>query len=363
MILLSGTETRSIYTNGMIRAFGFGIAGVFVPIFLLEQGIPIPVIGLFYATLYSFFLVFALQSRVFEDVFGGIKKLIITGTVLSSIFLATLGKVPVYVSAILAGAGLGFYWVSVNTDFSIHVRKGKAGTALGVWNTVASVPALFAPLLGGWLLNVFGFDLVLMVSAAIVLASALPFVFSEDIFVVPGKRVKDTFISELSAEFMMQGIIFIASVLWPVYIFVSGADLLVVGGLSTLASFALIVFRYFYGKVSDRVSRLFLLKAGALLSAVVWFLALTANDLVMMSIVSILLGFSGAMLGTPLFAFFSEYSKKDPFAWMTIREVSLCAGRVIAALFLFWFSSFNFIFGMAAFASLSLMFAKPVHRD
>ncbi len=362
-ILLSGTETRSIYVNGMIRSLAFGIAGVFIPIFLLENGLPLPGIGLFYVTQYLFFAIFALQNTFFEELLGGIKKMIIAGTACSAIFLATLGRVPVWMSAMLAGAGLGLYWVSVNTDFSLHVRKGKAGSTFGKWTSLASVPALFAPLLGGWLLDVIGFRLVLFISSGILALSLIPFVLSEDIFVRPRRKIREVLGGELSAEFILQGVVFIAFILWPVYIFSTGKDLLVVGGLSVLSSLALILFKYSYGRLADRLSRLALMKAGALLNAVVWVLAMLSEDVVSLSVVSVLLGFTGSLVGTPLFVFFSEYSKKDPLAWMSLREVSLCLGRITAALLFFWFPSFDFAFALAALASVGLAMVKPVHSE
>jgi len=366
-LLIAGNELKEIYANSIIRTIAFGLVGIFIPIYFLKLGHSLNSV-LIYLIIYFLSLLFFSSFVPYVESKIGLKKTITLGCIFVGLFLLSVVFLAKYEStlpflALFFGFAQAFYWVPLNADFSLQIKEGSAGKSFGTWGFLVSLAGLLTPTVGGLLLSFFEFDILLIIGAILIWASVIPFLLSPDYQVLPRKKFLDIIFSkekELFFEFFSEGMILGVFVIWPIYIYYINPGYLFIGIMSTIAGVATAFFKYFYGILSDKFSKIFLLKFGTMFMIFILIFAYLFKDIYSISIISFVLGFFFTMHNTPLETFFSEYSKEDPIKWMTLREFGLCLGRIVSLLILFFTYSFEYIFLSAAVFSLFFLLVKPI---
>ena len=367
-LLVSGNELREIYWSNAIRLFAFGLIGIFIPIMFLELGHSLEQVAEYLVWIYATMIAFSFGVSYLQEKIG-LKKTIVVGSVITTLFFVMAGLFAEFVYLLplfgfIFGVGRTLYWVPLKADFSLQVDEDKTGTYYGVWSMIATLTSVISPLIGGLLLTYLGFNLVLFVGVILMMASTIPLMLTIDYPVIPKKSLSCLFMGDLKEvffEFVVEGLILGVHILWPIYIYTLNPSYFVVGLLSMFAGIAVAFFQYFYGVLSDKYSKLTLLKVGGVTIIVTFLIAYFIQNFYFIAGISFVLGFAMAMVKTPLESFFAGYAKEDPIKWMTVREIGLCAGRMIILLLFLSTLSFRLTFLATALGSIFLLTVKPLN--
>ncbi|MFH1445705.1 MAG: MFS transporter [Nanoarchaeota archaeon] len=370
-IFKGNVELKELYINRIIDLFAISLIGIFIPIYLLKMSFTLPEVFVYLIFLWGtawimIFFAAHISSKI------GIKRTIVLRVpiLISFLFLLTnlefLHPAFLYAAAILAGTSTAFYWTPLNSEFCKNADSKKVGSQSSYLSAIPNIFVIFAPILGGIMLEYFGFHSVLILVMLLTAISVIPLSFTGECLInfnynirkeKPLKRAK-----EFSNRFFIQGVFWIVEgVVWPIYIFMVLGDLVSVGIAGTLNVLGIAIFTVFIGRMSDKVDKNNIIKIGSVIFAVVWFTRIFASSPMEIFLLSLLGGLSLALIDVPIFAMFSKLSKRNPLSMVVSREVRLQTGRLtllfillLIALFLTT-NIFTFAFAFAGIMALALL--------
>jgi hypothetical protein len=178
---------RVILHSG-IQALAQGAAGVFVFVFLLRAGVPLPFVFLSLAAMVGARFLMRPMVLPLAKRFG-VRSTLVLGTVLEAAIFPILplvhGPGPLLVVAVLVGAvGSVLYWTSYHAFFASLGDVEHRGGQIGAKEAVAAIVGIVAPLIGGWGL-VTGGPWITFIAAAVVQAlAAIPLLGAPQVKVV-----------------------------------------------------------------------------------------------------------------------------------------------------------------------------------
>ncbi|HZO82601.1 MAG TPA: DHA2 family efflux MFS transporter permease subunit [Candidatus Binataceae bacterium] len=107
----------------------------------------------------------------------GHKRVFVGGLALSTLALALCGLAPSYglllASRVLQGTGAAMVFASAPAIVTVSFGPGEAGRALGLFNMSGYVGSTSGPIIGGWLVDRFGWRAVYLFRVPIAIATAL----------------------------------------------------------------------------------------------------------------------------------------------------------------------------------------------
>ena len=177
--LKNGAVNLLSMTYGLYALAANG-AGVFIAVFLLKQGVPVPaVFGAIALIVTGRFLVRPVALLLAPRY--GLKPLLVFGTIFSGVqylFLAQIHSVDVMLLAFCVTAAIGdaFYWTTYHASFAYAGDPEHRGHQISAREAFASASAIAGPLMGGWALTNLGPDLAFGVAAVVHVLAALPLI-------------------------------------------------------------------------------------------------------------------------------------------------------------------------------------------
>ena len=361
-------EIIELYSARILRAFGYALIAIFIPIYLLNLGYSFQIVLMFFLMKYILIIIMSPLVGVFQRFFG-LKHTMMLSTVFLVIFFILLYSIVDYNwNILLLGALSGFeltlFWIPMNSDFSIHMKKDKTGSETGLLVIIPRIAAVIAPFIGALIIINYEFNVLLIAACLIIISSIFPLFLTKD------KHYKMMPISKLFSKhnnkyfwiFFSKGIIAATMLLWPLFIFFTVKDYMFVGGLATLQALAGIAVGLLIGKFSDKTNPIKLFKKIALLSFLIWSTAIFISGPFLITIYSFLLGISFVAFCIPTFAFICKDSyHKNMIELMVYREIILSISRalvIIIAIILPFEIMFQSLFALSAVASFSLLLFK-----
>lgn len=271
-------ELAEMYTSMSLRSFGFGIIGIFVPIFLYKNGASLQSVFLFYALFFILRVPFAFISGYVVGRIGP-KHSIALSTLLIVVFLSmlltykTVGW-PLSFLAIIFTVSNGLFFIAYNTDFSKIKDSKHGGKELGWLYIFERVGATFGPLIGGILASIIAPELTIVLAISVLLGSLMPLFLSNEPVRLhqkivykgfPWKRHVADAVS--MSSFHIENVA--SNVMWPLLI---GVTIFTEGTYAKLGSVIAISMgislfsAHLFGRLIDGNSGLKLLKYGVLLN-------------------------------------------------------------------------------------------------
>ncbi len=273
-------ELAEIYTSMTLRSLGFGIIGIFVPVFLYKNGVDLQDIFYFYAL---FFLLRVPVSYATAFIVGriGPKHTIAISTVIFVVFLSLLLTFEIYdwplgLMALFFTIANGMFFVAYNTDFSKVNHKKHGGKELGWLYIFERAGYALGPFVGGLIASFIAPELTIVVAVLVMIGSLIPLFMTNEPVKLHQKidfkgfkplRYRSNFIS--LAAFNIENVA--STIMWPllvaVFIFVDDtyAKLGAVIGLGMVIS---IFSARMFGKFIDNKKGLFLLQYGVIMDSV-----------------------------------------------------------------------------------------------
>lgn len=273
-------ELAEIYTSMTLRSLGFGIIGIFVPIYLFNSGVDLQSIFFFYGL---FFILRVPIAYLASFVVGriGPKHTIAVSTVVFIFFLGLLLSYelfnwPLPIVALWYTTANGLFFLAYNTDFSKIKHAKHGGKELGWLYIFERAGFALGPFVGGLIATFIAPELTIVVAIIVMLVSLVPLFMTKEPVRIHQKitykgfdprKFKADFISV--SAFNIENVA--TNVMWPLLIavFIFTED--TYAKLGSLIGVAMLVSMFsarMFGKFIDGKKGIYLLKYGTVLNAI-----------------------------------------------------------------------------------------------
>ncbi|MCH7828842.1 MFS transporter [Patescibacteria group bacterium] len=276
-------DVTKLYIAIAIRNLALGMVLLFEPIYIyLFFGESLPLTILFFAVIYGMYGVLAPFSGMIMGKIGPTKTILISLFLYFSYYLAlfflpqSLWLLPLAI--ILAVFAMLLFWTAFDTDFARFSSRQSRGGDVGKLNVMKLFPMIVAPVIGGWILVVFGYPVLFMMVLVVLLASTIPLFYSKETHEVYTDSYKEAWKRMWKKENVLPSIGFaansvetvIAFLFWPLFMFLLATSFDAMGAISSFALVISALFMLYVGKVSDTQERPWLLNVGALWTGISW---------------------------------------------------------------------------------------------
>lgn len=269
---------------------GEGLLGIFLPIFLylLFDG-DLFAVALYYGIGYFSYLFFLFFGTRFLNAFG-FRRALRTSVFLAAAYFAIFYFVDadnwrylLPLALVLIGVYRLFYWLPYHIDFAKFTSKADRGKELSAIAITRNVLGAILPVVGGFVAFKFGFDALFFVAIIVYLLSGIPYLtlpHTREKFRWGYKKTLQEFFNPRRKGVILAFFGFgiqstVGIIVWPIFIFkLLNANLLEVGGISTLIVITAVLLQYLVGKnIDDRPGeKNRILRTGSLLYSLGWIL-------------------------------------------------------------------------------------------
>ncbi len=368
----------ALLTNRLLFRLGFGLVGVFLPIFfyqLFNDSI--------YAVLYIYIIVYmlgVLMTPISSQLIGviGMRRLIALSVPPSALAIGALyfaNGYPVYATAtfiIAIAIYRATYWVPYETDLSHFIGHGKVGMHVAVYKNALQIMNAITPLAGGFLIAAFGFGNVFMFAAVVLMTTLIPVQFIRQVYERYAWGFIETFRHFFS--YKNRALVYayaadgaqsvISSIVWPVFIFeLLNGNYMSVGFITSLTTIAILVLNVGVGKFIDKVGRDKALRYSTWLAATGWVIKVFVDSAFQIFITDTYhrLGRAASRMSFDA-STYEQAADNGHFIdeFTTLKNMAIDLGRVgmlftVLAL-VYFLGNIRVVFILAALATLAMMF-------
>ncbi len=282
---------KCLIANRTITNIATGLFSVFLPIFLyITLGENIRYLAFYYLATYlsSLFLISTLHKSLNKF---GFKKAIGVSTLIGAIYYLAIFLLkadnfliimPIMIFLIAFWRFL--YWIPYNIDFAKFTTKKDRGKGVGLIEAILSFVGILTPILAGFIIARFGFNLLFLAGVLIFGLSYIPliklpqtkerFSWSTSQFfkkIIAPKNRKLTYFFFLDGA---EGVL--ASFVWPVFIYeLLKGNYLEIGIISSLVVLTTAFLQLIAGKIVDKKTGR-MIKTGGFFYALGWLLKVFA---------------------------------------------------------------------------------------
>lgn len=336
--ILMGKHMSHMYIMMAIRSFAVSFLGLFTPIILLQNGYSYNELFGYYFAVASFSLISFLLSV----------KLVHTIGVRLTILLSLLPQVAVnvllmftsyiHISALAIGtlSGLinGLFWYACHVQFLYHANKKHVGYQVGFIQGVEIFAGMIGPLFGGLILAFGGKVLLLTIGVVLSCLAVIPLAHNtkhEDLHPYVESKTPS-----IGVPFIVEGIMHYGSMLYPIYIFISGITVLFIGILYSGFKLVQSVISIIVGELSDEKKGPTLIHAGATIQSVLFFFRAFSTNPVLLGALSVVGDIGATIFGASFMHSWMAKSKELGTSYVIFREKWVYVGRFLLIL-LVWF--------------------------
>lgn len=361
-------ELNALYASIAIRTFAFSMIAIFVPIYLLQSGLSITQVLIFFSVfsfthaIASFPAAKIAAKRGFKhSILYSIPFLIVA---LLMLYTLELYNWPIYLIAVIFGFNNAFFWIGFHTDFAKFSDKKKRGAQVGTARIVTSIFNVLGPLIGGLILTFIGFKVLFILVSILLFSATIPLFKSKDLYSPAKFTLKGTFKGrKIRDSIGFVGFGFervMAGVIWPIFIFftIFGEKFISLGLVTSLTLFSSLIFVFVVGKFSDTKRRA-VLRTGAIGSAIVWFFKTAVVTPIQVFLIDIFYGATNTMSGIAFQALSYDKANKHVISrYILYREFMINIARGLMFLIMIFVVDLasGFIFGGSLGSLLKLVF-------
>ncbi|MDP2930181.1 MAG: MFS transporter [bacterium] len=357
-----------LFSSTFLLQSSMSMIGIFIPIYIFKATNSLAWTFLFYVVYHFTNLAFALPSARLIAKFGS-DRAAIASTILRIAVLILLiwgQDKPLFflISAVIWGISIPLYWLPYHLTvigISDGQRFGQTAAKLAV---VDKIGCIAGPIIGGLIIQAFGFETVYHLAIILLLATGIPLLFDKYEFKYPDisftilkKNLFDSKMKRFYAALVGNGFVSqIYDAIWPLYVFLTIGSFKFLGTITSIGIFASFILLIAAGKIADR-------KGNKILpfSAAANMLNLASRTLfssgTALFIIDLLYQLVSVFVWIPLERFsYQNAINTKKLEFFLSREIFIHAGSLVAGLILFfafgimrteW--SLGFILGAAGF--------------
>jgi MFS family permease len=275
-------ESDRFFVSMAIRGFGFGMISIFVPIYIYQYFNSLPLCFLFFAGVYGLYGLLSPLGGIAMMKFGMKKAILISHILYWGFFVCLLffdvSWIFIPVSIILNSFARAFFWPAYHVNFLRVSETVKMGKEVGKLNFITAAPGILAPVVGGAIITIFGYPTLFVAVLCVLFSSAIPLFLSKEVRTVYSdsylgayKRIFKKENRYYNLAFIANGIETVINLnLWPLFLITMAVGYLAIGGITTVALGASLLFALYMGRITDRMDRKKLLTIGSILTSGAW---------------------------------------------------------------------------------------------
>ena len=373
---------KCLIANRTITNIGTGLFSIFLPIFLyVTVGENIRYLAFYYLASYLMSLLFV--STLHHGLNRlGFKRAIALSTIVGAFYYLAvfllkpnnfLVIMPIMVFLIASWRFL--YWIPYNIDFAKFTTRKDRGKGVGLVEAMLSFVGILTPILAGFIISKFNFNVLFLAGILIFLLSYLPLVklprtkerfsWSTTQFL---KKIIAKKNRKLTLFFFLDGAEgILAAFVWPIFIYeLLQGNYLEIGIISSLVVAATAILQLIAGKIVDKKKGR-MIKTGGFFYALGWLLKVFAITAVHVFVFDAFHRFMKVFYRIPLdtLVFETAFKQKHFIDEFNIfRQFCLFSGgstmTIMIILLSFFTTSINWIFilGTAIVFFISLFYKK-----
>jgi|AntRauTorcE11897_2_1112592.scaffolds.fasta_scaffold04305_5 MFS family permease len=273
------SDLTELYVSMTIKTLGLSLIGIFLPIYLYENGLSLLQIALFYVMTYGMRAAIDYPVTKIIARFGP-KHVMTVANMLLAVFLIFLVTYPVFewslpVLAVFDALAASLFFTAYHIEFSKIQHAKSAGHELGLMFQLSKIAGVLGPVIGGLIAYFSDIRVAIVAAIAMIFASGIPLLASKEAVRVRQKltfkgfawgKVKRDALSNAGLGFDQVS----ALMVWPLFIalFLVGESVyLGVGVITSLGLLVSLLATRAYGKYIDKGKGHQVLKLGALITA------------------------------------------------------------------------------------------------
>jgi len=362
----------SLYTSRTIILIASGFVGLFLPVFLLQQYQSLEITIWFYLVGWVMYMFLVVPGAKMMNILG-IKEALMLSLPFLAIFYVALYffENDILSWTIVSLVTLTFYrmlyWIPFHTDFARLTQTKNRGKQLAMLDAFSSLLGIVIPVISGFLIMQFGFQLVFVIVIILILVAIIPLNFLPKVtekFTWSYKKTWREFFARSNRKMMVTYMAdgaenWIGGVLWPIFIWqLLEGKYLEVGALTSIITLIAVVLKLVIGDYTDKINKRKLMNFGSVLYSIGWIVKMFITTAFHIFMASTYHAFALILLRTPFDALVYEKAADSGHyldEYSALREMYLQFGRavvMIIILVLLNYLSLNFVFFLAAIASL-----------
>ena len=357
-------QLLQLYLTQSLRLFGSSLLALFSSVYIYQSLGSLSFVFLFFLFYYFFKL---LANFLAEDLALrlGLKRVMLWGEcflifALGLLFFSGQYRFLFFPAAVFWGTSAGFYWFGRHGLMAKTAPHNGFGQAVGRQQIFDIAPVLASPILGGILINYFGYRALFFTSLFCVflsLFSLRPLLEKKThIDTSPAeifrlfKTHKRTFLAYLGDSTSMA----IYSMAFPLYLFLILGKELAMGEFFSLVMILVAIINFLIGKLVDIKGKREFIIFGSVFSSLVWLGRLIAMKINILFVLDILDRITAGMTSIPLSVLTYEKALDGGATGRAVlfREMAMGIGAIFACLLLLVVNSLRFSFILAAVLTL-----------
>lgn len=359
-------ELSELYVSMMLRSLAMSMSGIFIPIFLYQQGYKIWQILLFYFVTFGAQYIFAIPAARTVAKIGPKHTILISYvlqvfTLLGLVFLAGTPDTFLLLAALLGVANIAFF-TSFHIDFSKVKHSKTGGSELGIAYLGERFGAVMGPAVGGVVAFIFSPKYIFVAAIIVLLSAVIPLFITKEPTRLNQKLIYRNFsLHKIKADITSYSFftveIAITMIIWPLFlgVFVFDTDpYLQIGGITSISIIVSLIIARVYGKLIDNSQGRNLLRFTAVSNAVLHMFRVFTNGFI--PALGINLVNEAITPGYRMATFKGMYDAADSFPGHRIVYISIMEVFSTMARMLFFglgtIAAYNFETGKPFFAVL-----------
>ena len=336
-------EVKELFVASGMLSFATGSVSLFEPIYLHSIGFSVPQILLFNAALYVlYFFLLPLGGRICRR--HGYEHTMLFSSPFLVLWYISLYAIP-WNNAFIGIALLSLvmqkilYWPGYHANFATWSSKQERGREVSNMAAVVGLASILAPTFGGFIVVFFGFKVLLLIVAALILLSNVPLLRTPELYVPQEFKYFSALIRPFKKSARRRTLAFlgfgeelITLVVWPIFMITIIANFASLGMIVSLAMFINVLVILYVGRMSDEGERSGVLRSGVLYSVASWVLRPIVSGAPGVFLMDTFYRISKNMLNVPLLSTIYDDAREGVVMETVIHfEMALALGKIIAA--------------------------------
>ncbi|MBI2662333.1 MFS transporter [Candidatus Woesearchaeota archaeon] len=339
--LLPRKELTQVYASAALRSFAISLVSLFIPLYLyIERGYSLQETLLFFLIYSVLFALFTPLAAKFSARYG-VKHAVLISVPLYLVFIVLLYllpqvNIPLSVIGFFLGMSLAFYWMGMNLVFRKASKQCSRGAEVGKNMSISILATMIGPLLGGLIIQNFGFKILFIISGLGLLGSAFFLFLSKEKHIPYNFSLKNIFANgnwSNALFFMSRGTYIMAEgVIWPLFIFAVLGSYASLGLMGMILSGISALLLWKVGCYSDKIDRRKIIISMSIFESLGWFMRSVVDKVWHVFGITIFGAIVYGIREAPMEALELDKAQRDIATYFVHREIFICLGRILMIL-------------------------------
>ena len=322
--------------------FSEGLIEIFVPIYLYQLGYSIQKIILYYFLVSLYFVLFSVWGAKIVSKIGAKHSILLSTPFLALYYLGlnfiSYSNIIFIILPLILSLRTILYNYGFHLNYIEHSNASTRGKELSSLGILTNISTAIAPILAGFIIIYYGFNVLFVIGFFILLLSTLPLFMTKDIHKEIKISSKSIFKYVTKKENRPRILSFsgyaiesiIERTIWPIFLLLILVATEKVGALIGFTLLISIITFYYIGGKTDQQTKSKLIKSGTFLYFISWIGKILAHNPFGVFVADLYKNITQKLLYTPWSAkSYNMALKEKYFNFIVTREIIFNLSRVI----------------------------------